>query len=270
MCNGVGNDQQCWRKLTSSDPDYPRNLSRFPSKPELWAWGAIELLRETRMVAIIGTRHPDEAAEESAQRLARELAARGWIIVSGYAPGIDRAAFRGALEAEGGRTIAVLAEGFPDRSLSDKGARARSGSVKRLDEILEHWPGRVLFLTQFKPGTPWAGSRAMARNAIVVELARAVIVVQAGPERSERADGKVRLSGTWDAVNKASKRQVPVFCVKELLDKGETRKLVEGPKQLARAVPEQDLPDEVEKLMTKRDVPVQPSLLVENLEDEDL
>lgn len=263
MCNGVGNDQQCWRKLTSSDPDYPRNLSRFPSKPELWAWGAIELLRETRMVAIIGTRHPDEAAEESAQRLARELAARGWIIVSGYAPGIDRAAFRGALEAEGGRTIAVLAEGFPghaQRSLSDKGARARSGSVKRLDEIVEHWPGRVLFLTQFEPGTPWAGSRAMARNEIVVRLARAVIVVQAGPERSERADGKVRLSGTWDAVNKASQRQVPVFCVKELLDKGETRKLVEGPKQLAWAVPEQDLPDVVEELMTKRDVPVQPPL----------
>ena len=61
-------------------------------------------------VAIVGTRHATQYGIAQADRLAAGLARCGYCVVSGLARGIDAAAHRGAMKAQG-RTLAVLGSG---------------------------------------------------------------------------------------------------------------------------------------------------------------
>ena len=76
-------------------------------------------------IAIVGTRHPTPYGIGMAERLACDLAARGLIIFSGLARGIDSAGHRGAVNAKG-KTVAVLGTGVDVISV---GALTRSAPV---------------------------------------------------------------------------------------------------------------------------------------------
>ena len=58
---------------------------------------------------MVGARNASAAGQRNAGKLAKEIGARGSILVSGLARGIDRAAHQSALEAG---TIAVIANGI--------------------------------------------------------------------------------------------------------------------------------------------------------------
>jgi DNA processing protein len=87
--------------------DYPPKLrdARYPVEL-LYYRGAWEM-SETRCLAVVGTREATLDGVARAKRLARELVAHDYTVVSGLAAGIDTAAHTGALEANG-RTIAVV------------------------------------------------------------------------------------------------------------------------------------------------------------------
>lgn len=118
-------------------------------------------------VAIIGTRRPTRYGQEVASMLARDLAKRGVVIVSGLALGIDAIAHRGALDAHG-VTIAVLASGIDD--ITPRTNRA-------LGEAIIEQGGAVV--SEYEPGTPAFTSQFLARNRIVSGLSDAVIIVEA-------------------------------------------------------------------------------------------
>ena len=61
-------------------------------------------------IAVVGTRHPTPYGLGMAERLACDLAARGLVIFSGLARGVDTAAHRGAIHAKG-KTVAVFGTG---------------------------------------------------------------------------------------------------------------------------------------------------------------
>jgi DNA processing protein len=121
-------------------------------------------------VAVVGTRRATVRGLALARGLAAELAARGWLVVSGLALGIDGAAHRGALEAAG-RTAAVMATGadltYPASHRSLRGRIDRGGCC----------------LTEFPPGTPPLRHHFPRRNRLIAGLAQAVVVVEA-PRRS--------------------------------------------------------------------------------------
>src|SRR5207247_3640771 len=94
-----------------SDPAYPVALTTIADPPPvLWTRGCVDSLSRPA-VAIVGSRAGSPYALAVAERLAGDLSARGVVVVSGLARGVDSAAHRGALSVCGGSTIAVLRSG---------------------------------------------------------------------------------------------------------------------------------------------------------------
>ncbi|PHS11246.1 MAG: DNA-protecting protein DprA [Blastopirellula sp.] len=96
--------------LTRKDDLYPHLLQEIPDPPNIIFVRGDLLPCDSMSVAIVGTRHATSYGLRQAERFAFELSKAGFTIVSGLARGIDGAAHRGALKAEG-RTIAFLAGG---------------------------------------------------------------------------------------------------------------------------------------------------------------
>lgn len=102
------------RVLRRGDEDYPGALEELADAPAvLCARGDLGLAERQLRVSIVGSRDASPERCEAAELVAADLAARGAVIVSGLARGIDAAAHRGALSAwtrenRRGRTIAVL------------------------------------------------------------------------------------------------------------------------------------------------------------------
>jgi DNA processing protein len=149
-----------------TDPKYPRLLRELDDRPlALYAAGNLDALGEPSLAAV-GSRNPTRPGSDTAFELTRALAERGLTIVSGLAAGIDTAAHRGALSAQG-VTIAVLGSGldiiYPavNRDLSE--AIRRDG----------------LIVSEFPLGTPPRRTHFPQRNRIIAALAMGILVVEA-------------------------------------------------------------------------------------------
>src|ERR1019366_3635181 len=93
-----------------SAPAYPPALAAIIDPPPvLWMRGVADALTRPA-VAIVGSRAGSPYALAVAEQLAVDLSARGVVVVSGLARGVDSAAHRGALGGAGS-TIAVLGSG---------------------------------------------------------------------------------------------------------------------------------------------------------------
>jgi DNA processing protein len=90
------------------EPDYPQRLRMIDDAPPLLAVRRQTAALGRPMIAIVGARNASAAGMRFAERLARELGAADFVIVSGLARGIDAAAHRASV-ATG--TVAVLAGG---------------------------------------------------------------------------------------------------------------------------------------------------------------
>src|SRR5262249_2544599 len=155
--------------LLSDDPRYPQRLSELTPAPTLWVRGGI-VDDDALAIAIVGSRRATAYGLEVAAVLARDLAARGVTIVSGFARGIDSAAHRAALEA-GGRTIAVLGCGI-DVAYPPENRRLA-------DEVAT----RGALVTQFPPGPAPLPYPCPAATRRLAALVLGVVVVEAA-ERS--------------------------------------------------------------------------------------
>jgi DNA processing protein len=148
-------------------PSYPAALTTIADPPPvLWTRGRVEVL-SVPAVAIVGSRGASPYALAVAEQLAADLAARGVVIVSGLARGVDSAAHRGALSA-GGITVAVLGSGvdvvYPPEHASLAAAIDASGAV----------------ISELVPGTRPQQRFFPLRNRIISGLSRAVVVIEAG------------------------------------------------------------------------------------------
>src|SRR2546426_6973239 len=152
--------------VRGSDARYPAALTTIVDPPPvLWVRGVVDAL-SAHAVAIVGSRAGTPYALAVAERLAADLAARGVVIVSGLARGVDSAAHRGALT--GGATVAVLGSGVDVLYPPEHAPLAR--------EIEKE--GAVI--SELVPGTPPQPFFFPLRNRIISGLSRAVVVIEAG------------------------------------------------------------------------------------------
>ncbi len=100
------------RLLTWEEPEYPQRPREIDDPPLLlYVRGNIELL-DRHQISIVGSRRPTPYGNQMPERLARDLADGGLVIVSGLARGVDSSAHRGALSSAAGATIGVLGCGI--------------------------------------------------------------------------------------------------------------------------------------------------------------
>ncbi len=153
------------RVITLHDSLYPPQLRGIFDPPLLlFARGNMDLL-SSPSVAVVGTRRPTPYGLAASERLSADLAQAGLTIISGMARGVDTAAHKASLSAEGS-TIAVFGCGvdvlYPadNRHLRDEIAR------------------RGLLVSEFPMGGPAYPQNFPIRNRIVSGLSLGVIVIE--------------------------------------------------------------------------------------------
>lgn len=173
-------DQRGGRLVTPDDAEWPGlPLASFAGvpvrdKPEgraplaLWVIGPLRLDEVAhRAAAIVGTRACTAYGEHVAGDISPSLADHDVAVVSGGAYGIDGAAHRAALAADGA-TVAVLAGGVD--VLYPAGHSALLHRVAR----------NGLLVSEYPPGVRPARHRFLTRNRLVAALSGATVVVEAG------------------------------------------------------------------------------------------
>ena len=148
------------------DDRYPEALKNLEDAPLLLYIKGQYNPDDRFAIGVVGSRDHTPYGESVTQRIAGELAASGFTVVSGLARGIDTLSHKSALAA-GGRTIAVLGSGadvyYPpeNRGLSER--IASSGCV----------------ISEFLPGTMPNRENFPRRNRLISGLSLGILVVEA-------------------------------------------------------------------------------------------
>ncbi len=154
------------RLVAVGEADYPPALAPVDDAPPLLAVRGYAHLLQRPMVGMVGARNASINGRRLAQRLAGEVAAAGFLVVSGLARGIDSAAHEGALA---GGTAAVMAGGidvvYPPEN-TDLYARIIEAGVA---------------VSETPPGTQPQARHFPRRNRLISGLALGVVVVEAAP-----------------------------------------------------------------------------------------
>ncbi len=152
--------------ITIDDEKYPERLKQIYDPPLVLYINGDILPEDESAVAIVGTRYPSFYGRMVAEELGRQLAVRGFTVVSGMARGIDSAAHKGAVSVKG-RTIAVLGCGvdvaYPPENADLMKEIASCGAV----------------MSEFPFKTKPDRGNFPRRNRIISGLSMGVVVVEA-------------------------------------------------------------------------------------------
>lgn len=152
------------------DEKYPRTL-KATKNPPLFVFHKGSLLDFDECIAVAGTRDASSYGRAMARKISKTLASKGYTIVSGLARGIDEWAHVGALEAQGGRTVAVLA--WMNPVYPSEHSRLAEDISKR---------GAIISERLVSPKDRSVPSKFVQRNYITSGISRCVIAVESGKE----------------------------------------------------------------------------------------
>jgi DNA processing protein len=163
------------------DPDYPLNLKQIADPPPYFFIRGQFDAANPRCVAVVGARAASDVGRRMARRLGFELAAKGYIVASGLARGIDAEAHQGALDA-GGQTVALMGCGidviYPPENR------------KLADAIIDGHGGLI---SELPVGTPPIAENFPGRNRLIAGLALGVVVVEAAEKSGSLITARMAL-----------------------------------------------------------------------------
>jgi len=172
--------------------EWPAQLSEIPQPPKrLWVRGALPPAG-TKLLTVVGSRAMTRYGQEACEKLISGLAGYPVSIVSGLALGVDTCAHKAALAA-GLHTLVVPGSGLGDDVLYPRSNRAFA------KEILKAGGG---FLSEYAPDTASRVHFFPERNRLMVGLADAVLVIEAGQK-----------SGTLITARLASEYNRELLCI---------------------------------------------------------
>ncbi len=157
--------------ITARDRYYPARLTEIYQPPwVLYCMGNVELLDDTNMLAVIGTRTPSSYGIAATKQIVPEISQKHVPIVSGLARGIDSIAQKCALEKEG-KVVAVIAGGF------------QHIYPKENTNLAQEIATKGLLLSEYPPIMEPKKWHFPMRNRIISGLSRGIFVVE-GKKRS--------------------------------------------------------------------------------------
>jgi len=197
--------------------------------PILYVKGTLKIPLPKPRVSIVGSRKASAKGLSDASSIAKVLAAKEVVIVSGLAEGIDTAAHASAMEA-GNKTVAVL--GTPlNKSFPAK-------NFKLQQEIMRNH----LAISQFETGYPTRPKDFVIRNRTMALISDATIIVEATDQSGSLHQG-------WEALRLGR----PLFIWKSILENSDLIR----PKEMLRygAVELSDPEDVFESLPSSFELP---------------
>jgi len=169
------------RLISLEDQLYPTQLKQIYDPPLVLYLRGNEAVISEPGIALVGTRHPTPYGSGMAERLACDLAARGLVIFSGMARGVDTAGHRGAIAAKG-KTVAVFGTGvdvpYPKEN-------------KKLLEQMLGLGGAAI--SEFPMSTFAAPQNFPIRNRIISGISLGVLVVEAAEYSGTRITSRCAL-----------------------------------------------------------------------------
>ncbi len=161
---------------------YPKSLKNIYDCPQIiYALGNVNLLKEKKILAVVGSRKMSQYGKEIVKKFVPELVKNNWVIVSGMALGIDAEVQKVVLENKG-KTIAVLASGVDVVS---------PRSNKWLyEKILEN---NGLIISEYKNGTVPNRIKFLERNKIIAGLSLGVMVIEGALKSGTLVTAKLAL-----------------------------------------------------------------------------
>ena len=172
--------------VVPDDPAYPAQLKQIYDPPLVLYVRGNAAAVSLPGIALVGTRHPTPYGMAMAERLACDLAARGLVIFSGLARGVDTAGHRGAIGAKG-KTVGVFGTGidiiYPKENT-------------RLAEQILSFGGALV--SEFPLGSFAAPQNFPIRNRIISGLSIGVLVVEAAEYSGTRITARCALEQNRD------------------------------------------------------------------------
>ena len=178
------------KSVNYTDRQFPHRLKAIGHAPVvLFYKGDLSLLDSRCTVGVVGSRRCTSEGEKACEKISRELAQAGAVVISGLAQGVDTVAHKAAVDA-GGKTVAFI--GVPLNEYFPK-------TNKKFQDKLcaEH-----LVVSEYYCTYPYYGANFIYRNRLIAAAGDALCVVQA----KER-------SGSLATVNRAVEYEKPVFAV---------------------------------------------------------
>ena len=172
--------------VSLEDSSYSAQLKQIYDAPMvLYVRGKSDAISQPG-IALVGTRHPTPYGSGLAERLACDLAARGLVIISGMARGVDTAGHRGAITAKG-KTVAVFGTGinliYPKEN-------------SRLSEQILGCGGALM--SEFPMGTAAFPQNFPIRNRIISGMSVGGLVVEAAEYSGTRITARCALEQNRD------------------------------------------------------------------------
>ena len=152
--------------ITINDDVYPECLKEISNPPlKLYYKGNLDLLKEERLIAVVGTRNPSSYGKLCCEYMVKKMTSANITVVSGFAKGIDSIAHKTSLLTDG-KTIAVIASGldivYPASNLS---------LYREIEE-------KGLILSEYEAGVKPFKFNFPQRNRIIAGLSKGIIVVE--------------------------------------------------------------------------------------------
>ncbi len=161
-----------------TDPNYPPLLKQITDPPPYLTYAG-ELDMRAPCISIVGSRNATSYGLSTAKNLSYGLARKGFQVVSGMARGIDTAAHRGALEANG-KTIAVMGSGlgkiYPRENLNLYNSIKSNGTIfsefnYNADPVAQNFPVRNRIIAGISCGTIVVEAAKRSGSLITARLA---------------------------------------------------------------------------------------------------
>lgn len=147
---------------------YPKSLRLIDDPPVvLYSIGEFRDLNVAPCVGIVGTRNMTDYGKSVAENFAYTLSKSGVYIISGLAKGIDTAAHRGAVMADG-YTVGVLGNPIGDVYPKE--------NLRAFETLYK----RGLVISEMYPGCPRTKADFPNRNRIISAISDCVIITEAG------------------------------------------------------------------------------------------